>query len=164
MKTKIIAQQCVKYILIFCTLSMASYSQADINQSNLGAKYSVDNQQLNFRIYSASATKIELYLYNQATGAEEIAQYSLSKDNNNIWSISLASSNLNANLNGTIYYGYRAWGANWTYDTAWQKGSNLGFISDVDAQGNRFNPNKLLADPYAKELSHDHLTLSLIHI
>jgi len=158
MKTKIIAQQCVKYILIFCTLSMASYSQADINPSNLGASYSVDKQQLNFRIYSASATKIELYLYDQATGAEEVAQYSLSKDTNNIWSITLASINLDVSLSGTIYYGYRAWGANWTYDTAWKKGSNLGFISDVDAQGNRFNPNKLLSDPYAKELSHDHLT------
>jgi isoamylase len=25
----------------------------------------------------------------------------------------------------------------------------------VDAQGNRFNPNKLLIDPYAHEISHD---------
>jgi isoamylase len=32
---------------------------------------------------------------------------------------------------------------------------SAGFVSDVDAQGNRFNPNKLLFDPYARELSHD---------
>jgi isoamylase len=158
MKTKIIAQQCVRYILTFFSISIMSYSHADINPSNLGAKYSIDNQQLNFRIYSASATKMELYLYDQATGAEEVAQYSLSKDSNNIWSVSITANNLDVRLNDSIFYGYRAWGANWTYDTAWKKGNNAGFISDVDAQGNRFNPNKLLSDPYAKELSHDNLT------
>jgi len=39
-----------------------------------------------------------------------------------------------------------------------EKRHDAGFISDIDAQGNRFNPNKLLSDPYAKELSHDNLT------
>jgi glycogen operon protein len=38
---------------------------------------------------------------------------------------------------------------------SWTKGSSAGFLSDVDAQGNRFNPNKLLIDPYAHEISHD---------
>ena len=33
-------------------------------------------------------------------------------------------------------------------------------IADVDASGNRFNPNKLLFDPYALELSHDPLNPS----
>ena len=33
-----------------------------------------------------------------------------------------------------------------------------GFVADVDADGNRFNPNKLLFDPYARELSHDRET------
>ena len=37
-------------------------------------------------------------------------------------------------------------------------GSQAGFLSDVDAAGNRFNPNKLLLDPYALEISHDPLT------
>src|SRR5262249_30471047 len=59
---------------------------------------------------------------------------------------------------GTIYYGYRAWGPNWPFDPAWQKGSLTGFGSDVDLAGNRFNPNKLLLDPYAREVSHDPLT------
>ena len=59
------------------------------------------------------------------------------------------------NIPGTIYYGYRAWGPNWTFDPAWTKGSANGFIADVDGAGNRFNPNKLLLDPYAKEMSHD---------
>ena len=54
-----------------------------------------------------------------------------------------------------MYYGYRAWGPNWPFSSSWTKGSSAGFISDVDAQGNRFNPNKLLIDPYAREISHD---------
>ena len=58
-------------------------------------------------------------------------------------------------IDGAVYYGYRAWGPNWPYNASWTKGSAAGFISDVDASGNRFNPNKLLLDPYALELSHD---------
>ena len=54
-----------------------------------------------------------------------------------------------------MFYGYRAWGPNWPYSESWTKGSSAGFITDVDASGNRFNPNKLLFDPYALELSHD---------
>ncbi|MGH3658158.1 MAG: alpha-amylase family glycosyl hydrolase, partial [Micromonosporaceae bacterium] len=38
---------------------------------------------------------------------------------------------------------------------SWTKGSSTGFVADVDAAGNRFNPNKLLLDPYAREVSHD---------
>src|SRR6202044_898584 len=44
---------------------------------------------------------------------------------------------------------------NWTFSSTWTKGSSVGFVSDVDAQGNRFNPNKLLIDPYAREISQD---------
>jgi glycogen operon protein len=54
-----------------------------------------------------------------------------------------------------VYYGYRAWGPNWPYNSSWTKGSTAGFIADVDSAGNRFNPNKLLLDPYALESSHD---------
>ena len=31
-------------------------------------------------------------------------------------------------------------------------------MADVDRVGNRFNPNKLLLDPYALEVSHNPLT------
>ncbi len=157
-KTKKFIKKCTQCSLIIFTFIMTFMSHATINPNKLGASYSTDNQQIEFNIYSANATKIELYLYNQATGAEEISHYSLNKNNDNIWSISIAVNSLDARLNDTIYYGYRAWGPNWTYQTNWKKGTNIGFISDVDSQGNRFNPNKLLSDPYAKELSHDYLT------
>lgn len=151
-------QQCVKHLLILSVLSFSFFSQAAINQNQLGANYSDNQQHINFRLFSANATKVELYLYDQATGVEEVAQYSLTKDNNDIWSTTLDVSTLDPRLSNTIYYGYRVWGPNWPYNSAWEKGTDVGFISDVDTQGNRFNPNKLLSDPYAKELSHDHLT------
>ena len=40
-------------------------------------------------------------------------------------------------IKGPVFYGYRAWGPNWPYDPAWQKGSATGFKSDIDADGNR---------------------------
>ena len=46
-------------------------------------------------------------------------------------------------------------GPNWPFDAAWKKGSEVGFIADVEADGNRLDPNKLLIDPYAVEISHD---------
>lgn len=158
MKIKILLQHFTTNLLLLFIFVFSLTSLAAINENNLGAKYTSNNEEIEFNIYSANATKIELYLYDQATGAEEVAQYSLSKDANNIWSISIASNNLDARLNNTIYYGYRAWGPNWPYQTSWKKGTSVGFISDVDGMGNRFNPNKLLSDPYAKEISHDHLT------
>jgi glycogen operon protein len=61
-------------------------------------------------------------------------------------------------LPAVIYYGYRVWGPNWTYDPSWAPGTTVGWITDVDAFGNRMNPNKLVFDPYARELSHDPTT------
>jgi glycogen operon protein len=56
-------------------------------------------------------------------------------------------------------YGFRAWGQNFRFSAEWRRGNSIhGFIADVDRDGNRFNPNKLLFDPYARELSHDRET------
>ncbi|MER2490479.1 glycogen debranching protein [Catenovulum sediminis] len=131
---------------------------AGVNTKGLGASYTDNKQTIEFKIYSENATRIELYLYAQASGADEIERHLLTKNSENIWSISLSVQNLDSRLTSTVYYGYRAWGANWPYQEDWQKGTSVGFISDVDAQGNRFNPNKLLLDPYAKEMSHDYIT------
>ena len=38
-----------------------------------------------------------------------------------------------------------------------RRGRAPGFVADVDALGNRFDPNKLLIDPYTHEMSHDPL-------
>jgi glycogen operon protein len=54
------------------------------------------------------------------------------------------------------HYGFVAWGPNWTEHKDWYPGSIHGFVADVDNEGNRFNPNKLLMDPYAVALHRDH--------
>lgn len=53
------------------------------------------------------------------------------------------------------HYGLRVWGPNFEYNTQWRPGTEFGFKSDADKAGHRFNPNKLLNDPYSLAISHD---------
>lgn len=127
----------------------------------LGARYDESGANVEFRIYSSRATRIELYLYRVATGSQEAAALPLAKDSaTGVWSVTAPVATLRDQygITGPVYYGYRAWGPNWPYNPAWTKGSTTGFVADVDTAGNRFNPNKLLTDPYARELTHDPLT------
>jgi glycogen operon protein len=145
-------------VLLFLT---EPFAFAQIDRLTLGARVDAARSQLTFRVYSSRATRIELYLYGQATGADEVAHLPLDRDPaTSVWSTTLQLSRIRQELGivGTIYYGYRAWGPNWPFDPAWTKGSNAGFHADVNASGDRFNPNKLLYDPYARELSHDPIT------
>ncbi len=133
-------------------------AQAAVNSLNLGARYDGTGANINFRVYSSRATRIEVWVYKTPSGAQEVAKYVLSKDaNTQVWSSSVSVNTLKTTygITGTVYYGYRAWGPNWPYNAAWAKGGATGFITDVDASGNRFNPNKLLIDPYAVEISQD---------
>jgi glycogen operon protein len=129
---------------------------AAINASGLGAAYDAGHTSINFKVYSSRATRIELWLYAAGSGQVEKLKVVMTKGSGNLWSANVTTAALTAaGISGTVYYGYRAWGPNWTYNASWTKGSGLGFVADVDAAGNRFNPNKLLMDPYAKELSQD---------
>jgi glycogen operon protein len=133
-------------------------SQAAVNSQNLGAKYDSAAANITFRIYSSRASRVELDLFNAGYGQAELAKYLLTLDPNtpNVWQVTVPVSAIKAaGISGTVYYGYRAWGPNWPYSASWSKGSSTGFIADVDTSGNRFNPNKLLYDPYALELSQD---------
>ncbi|MBI3283393.1 MAG: glycogen-debranching protein [Burkholderiales bacterium] len=142
-------------------LAVNTGAHAAINSMNLGARYDANKANISFQIYSSRATRIELSVYASAYGSQEVARYVLNKGANNVWSTSVVVSALQAlGVTGPVYYGYRAWGPNWPYNTGWSKGSSAGFISDVDAAGNRFNPNKLLIDPYALEISHDPVNAS----
>ncbi|MFJ5967617.1 glycogen debranching protein [Streptomyces sp. NPDC093060] len=127
----------------------------------LGARYDASGANVEFRVYSSRATRIDLYLYATPTGSQEAAAVPLTKDaTTDVWSVTVPVTTLQQQygITGPVYYGYRAWGANWPYVPAWTKGSTAGFVADVDAAGNRFNPNKLLTDPYARELTHDPVT------
>ena len=147
--------------LTFFIVGLLAYvsvpAQASINSMGLGASYNSGKTTVTFRVYSAAATRITLYVYAEAYGAQEVASYPMTSSSG-VWSTTVSVSTLqSAGITGTIYYGYRAWGPNWPYAASWSKGSSAGFSSDVDSSGNRFNPNKLLLDPYALEVSQDPL-------
>lgn len=112
---------------------------------------------LSFRIFSENATHIEVCLFQEPQNHEAVKCFELRRDPaSSVWATSLSAEEVKAlGFEGRpIYYGYRVWGPNWTYDPAWRPGSELGFVADVDRNGHRFNPNKLALDPYALEVSH----------
>lgn len=134
----------------------ASGKYSPVDQSNwananyaLGAELDADGNGT-FAVYSKNATKILLELYNAAYGEEATYDYWMEKGSDDIW-----RAKINGISSGTLY-AFRAWGPNWTFDENWERGgSSAGFVSDFDSAGNRFNPNKVLFDPYSKEISHD---------
>src|SRR3954447_11586786 len=91
----------------------------------LGATW--DGFGVNFALFSANATKVELCLFDK-TGTREIDRVPLPEYSDEIWHGYLPEARP-----GTLY-GYRVHGP---YEPS---------------AGHRFNPNKLLIDPYAKAL------------
>ena len=91
----------------------------------LGATY--DGEGTNFALFSAHAERVELCLFDPA-GREQIARFDLPEKTHDIWHGYLPG------VKPGSAYGYRVHGP-------WQ----------VHA-GQRFNPHKLLLDPYALEL------------
>ncbi|WP_075220766.1 glycogen debranching protein GlgX [Acuticoccus yangtzensis] len=91
----------------------------------LGATW--DGLGVNFAIFSANATKVELCLFD-ASGEVELERITLPEFTDEVWHGYLPDARP-----GTVY-GYRVHGP---YEPQ---------------NGHRFNPNKLLLDPYAKQL------------
>jgi isoamylase len=89
----------------------------------LGATW--DGMGVNFALFSAHAEKVELCVFDP-TGAHEIARVRLPEYTDEIWHGYLPDARPN------MLYGYRVYGP---YEPQ---------------NGHRFNPNKLLLDPYAK--------------
>ena len=154
---RIVAPPTATVWTFFSLLILALPAGAAINANGLGSSYDSTQSNVIFRVYSSRATRIEVDLYASPMNSAEVLRVPLNADSStNIFSVSIPVATLQAaGITGPVYYGYRAWGPNWPYSSSWTKGSSAGFISDVDAQGNRFNPNKLLIDPYAHEISHD---------
>ena len=93
----------------------------------LGATW--DGQGVNFALFSENAQKVELCLFENADAGQEFMRFVLPEKTHAVW---------HGYLRGVVpgqLYGYRIYG---TY-------------SPRD-NGNRFNPNKVLLDPYAKGL------------
>ncbi|WP_198651237.1 MULTISPECIES: glycogen debranching protein GlgX [Salinicola] len=91
----------------------------------LGATW--DGLGVNFALFSANATRVELCLFDE-TGQEEVERVVLPEYTDEVWHGYLPDAHP-----GQLY-GYRVHGP---YDPE---------------AGHRFNPNKLLIDPYAKQL------------
>ncbi|TCQ08293.1 glycogen debranching protein GlgX [Sphingomonas sp. PP-CC-3A-396] len=91
----------------------------------LGATF--DGLGVNFAVYSANAEKIELCVYDE-TGRRELKRYALPEWTDEVWHGYLPDAQPG------LVYGYRAHG------------------SYAPEEGHRFNPNKLLLDPYAKQM------------
>jgi len=124
-----------------------------------GARFSEAQSEVTFSVWAQPATRVEVWIYDVPLGGAPILDQPMTMGTDGGYSLTISVADLTAKgLTGQVYYGYRAWGPNWPYDATWQPGSAAGFISDVDSAGNRFNPNKLLIDPYAIEVSHDPLT------
>ena len=87
-----------------------------------------DGSGVNFALFSANAERVELCLFD-SVGRKEIARYTLPDNTNQVWHGYLPYAGP-----GTLY-GYRVYGP---YEPS---------------NGHRFNPNKLLLDPYARAYS-----------
>ena len=104
---------------------------------------------VNFSVYSAHATRVDLLVFDDPESNHPAREFQMSRFGD-VWNLFVEGVGL-----GT-YYGYVAWGPNWPYVPTWKPGTIDGFLADVDAEGNRFNPNKLLLDPYARAFHRDH--------
>lgn len=104
-----------------------------------------------FAVYSKNAERVLLEIYGDFVREDAQYDYWMQKGSDNIWRIKVKD------LPDHAYYGFRVWGSNWKWDENWTRNnSSAGFIADVDPDfGHRFNPNKVLFDPYGREMSHD---------
>src|SRR5207253_11515575 len=64
------------------------------SSKGLGAAYSKDGSSVRFQVYSSAATRIEVDVYDQAIGADEVKAAALTKGSNDIWSVELPTSDL----------------------------------------------------------------------
>jgi glycogen operon protein len=104
---------------------------------------------VNFGVFSANATRVDVLLFDDPESDQPTQQFEM-KRTGDVWNLYVEGIGLGQ------HYGYIAWGPNWEVDEKWSPGKVDGFVADVDAAGHRFNPNKLLIDPYAKALHRDH--------
>src|SRR5690606_34259184 len=77
----------------------------------LGANYDATKANITFRVYSARATRIEVWIYKTPYGAQEVAKYVMTKNaTSSIWEKTVSVSTLQNTygVTGPVYYGYRA--------------------------------------------------------
>jgi isoamylase len=103
----------------------------------LGATW--DGQGVNFALYSRNATRVELCLFDAANGSVEAARITMPEQTNETWHVYIP------HLTPGQLYGYRVYGPY------------------APERGLRFNPHKLLVDPYAKALTGELINDPALH-
>ena len=146
----LVLASCAKsdYVRLFHSAERApSYTTDEIEGlQHMGPTF-VDNG-VNFAVYSEHATKMQLLLFDGPDDERPSHTYEMTRLGN-VWNVYVEG------LGEGQIYGFVAWGPNWPYDSKWFCGSITGFQSDVDDSGNRFDPNKLLLDPYSYAITRD---------
>lgn len=140
------------YTRIYFTQATApSLTWEDVDSMDYMGPVLIDRG-VNFVVYSERAERLELLLFDDPEADLPTWQIEMEQgpDNSPLWSTYIEGIGVGQ------HYGYVAWGPNWTYDDDWFPGSTAGYRTDVDADGNRFNPNKLLFDPWGKAIHRDH--------
>ena len=107
-----------------------------------------------FLVHAPAAERLEVCVFAEPFGADPPVVVPMEHEQG-AWRAHVPRSELTAAGVDAVWYGLRAWGPNWPWQEGWTPGSELGFVADVDDGGHRFNPNKVLWDPRARELSHD---------
>jgi isoamylase len=97
------------------------------NPYPLGA--TLDRNGVNFALYAENATGVELCLFDKPKGAKETRRITLTERTNHVWHCYVPE------IKAGQLYGYRVSGP---YEPS---------------KGHRFNPNKLLMDPYARAIA-----------
>ena len=97
------------------------------NAFPLGATY--DGEGVNFALYAENATGVDLCLFNSVDDETENIKVRIKERNNHVWHAYLPG------LKPGQLYGYRVYGPFEPH------------------HGHRFNPHKLLIDPYAKAIA-----------
>ena len=130
------------------------------DKTRLGANFNKETNSIDFKLASMNAQRVFLSIFDEPKGKDAILNIPMVKqEGSNIWETSIPLDKLN-NGEKPVYYGYRVFGPNWQYSEDFfdEEGKinnpSSGFSSLVDEKGNRYNPNKLAFDPYARELSH----------
>ncbi len=138
-----------EYTRLYHTESVAPSLEEDAVAALEHLGSTLSDRGVNFGVYARNAERVELLLFADANDERPVQRFELDRFGD-VW-------NLYVEGVGTgQLYGYVAWGPNWPYDPAWTCGQQTAFVSDVDALGNRYNPNKLLTDPWSRALTRDH--------
>lgn len=120
---------------------------------SLGGHVDHERGVVTFAVEAPAATRVVLELYATPTGADAYAEFVVARGWDDAWCAQVSG------IGAGTLYAFRCWGENWTWDPAWRRGdSPAGFLGDRDYEGNHFNPNKVLFDPYAREITHTPLS------